>query len=145
MPGGLGKPVAPGTPGGRTHDCVESVQAGAVADAWATIDARDGWLMVVQTGRLADVEAARALQVRVERACNAHGTRRVLFDNRDTDAPDDAVRDAMFEWAVSELDRAALLLRSDLKRVRTNMDALSRRGRVRAFVDEREAVAWLIA
>jgi hypothetical protein len=146
VPGGSGEnPVAPGTPGGRTQHAAKTVQAEHVADASAAIETREGWLLVVQHGRLPDVAAARALQQRVEQACDAQGSRRVLFDNRDTEPPDDEVRDAMFEWAVNELERVALLLRSDLKRVRANMDALSRRGRVRAFVDEREATAWLIA
>ena len=117
----------------------------AVVDASATIEARDGWLLVVQRGRLGDLDEARALQQRVEHACGVHGSKRVLFDNRETEPPADDVRAAMFEWAVTELDRAALLLRSDLKRVRANMDALSRRGRVRAFVVENEAIAWLVA
>ncbi|HWB79437.1 MAG TPA: hypothetical protein VG755_30955 [Nannocystaceae bacterium] len=115
-----------------------------MVDASATIEARDGWLLVVQHGRLGDLDEARALQAKVLHACDARGSRRVLFDNRDTEPPADDVRDAMFEWAVTELERAALLLRSDLKRVRANMDALSRRGRVRAFVVEHEAIAWLL-
>ncbi len=97
----------------------------------------------MQKGRLADLGEARALQRLIEQACVQHGTRRVLFDNRDTDAPDDAVRDAMFAWAVT-LERVAILLRSELKAVRANMDAVSRRAHVRAFVDEAVAISWLV-
>ena len=108
-----------------------------------TVEPQRGWLRCVQQGRLADLDEARELQRQVEQACAQHGFRRVLFDNRDTEAPADAVRDAMFAWAVT-LERVAILLRSELKAVRANMDAVSRRAHVRAFVDEAVAISWLL-
>lgn len=146
MPGGSGETPSHRARRAGGHTCTEiGASLGPVADASATISTHDGWLLVVQRGRLGDLDEARALQAKVERACDAHGSKRVLFDNRETEPPDDEVRAAMFEWAMTQLERVALLLRSDLKRVRANMDALSRRGRVRAFVVEREAIAWLTA
>jgi hypothetical protein len=109
-----------------------------------TLEPRPGYLLVVQHGCLESLDVARDLQLRVERACAKQGAdRRVLFDNRDTDEPAQEIRESMFAWAVASFERVALLLRSDLKAVRTNMDALSRRAHVRGFVEENEATVWL--
>jgi hypothetical protein len=131
-----------GSAGGVRDRGTKIRQARGVGGETTTVEPQRGWLRVVQHGRLADLGEARALQQRVEAACARHGCRRLLFDNRDTEAPDDPVRDSMFAWAIT-LERVAILLRSELKAVRANMDAVSRRAHVRAFVDEAVAAAWL--
>jgi hypothetical protein len=79
--------------------------------------------------------------------CARAGTRRVLFDNRQTLAPEEAVRDMVWAWIrdPTQLERVALLLESSMGVVRANMTAVSQRIRLRAFNSFEEARAWLIA
>jgi hypothetical protein len=107
------------------------------------VELREGYVRVAMFGRLETVEQARREQRAVEAACAQRGDRRVLFDNRGTEAPDEAVRRAMFEWA-ARFERAALLIESEIGAVATNMSALSQRASVRAFHDERAALTWLL-
>lgn len=108
------------------------------------IELRDGYVLVAMFGRLESVEAVHKEQRAIERACVARADRRMLFDNRGTEAPDEAIRRAMFDWAAARFDRVALLLESEIGAVRTNMSALSQRASLRAFHDEADAIRWLI-
>lgn len=94
-------------------------------------------------GKLQTMAEVLAEQRAISQACAVRGDRRVLFDNRNTQAPSEALRNAMFEWA-STFERSALLLESEMAAVRTNMWALSKRAPVRAFHEERAALLWLL-
>jgi hypothetical protein len=85
------------------------------------------------------------LQEALLRAIAKHRVRRVLFDNRDMEAPSEEVRDAMIRWLDEQkaIEAAALLLRSDLIMVRTTMDALGKGVRRRGLTSMNEAIAWL--
>lgn len=100
--------------------------------------------LVRQRGRLADLSEARELQTAVLHRCSEWGVRRVLFDNRESAAPDESVRDDMWSW-ISEVDleRVGLLLTSPMGAVRANMTALSKGVKVRAFGELNEALSWL--
>lgn len=108
-----------------------------------TIELQEGYVLVAMFGRLESLEAATKEQKTIERACVPRADRRMLFDNRGTDAPDEAIRRAMFDWAAARFDRVALLLDSEIAAVRTNMSALSQRASLRAFHDEADAIRWL--
>ncbi len=100
-------------------------------------------MFVAMFGELQSMTEVLAEQRAINQACAVRGDRRVLFDNRKTQAPVEALRNAMFEWA-SSFDRSALLLESEMAAVSTNMWALSKRAPVRAFHEERPAVLWLL-
>lgn len=108
----------------------------------SVIELRDGYVFVAMFGRLESMVEVIAEQRSIARACAKRGDRRVLFDNRATLAPSEALRNAMFEWAAS-FERSALLLESEMAAVRTNMWAVSKRASVRAFHDEQLAIQWL--
>jgi hypothetical protein len=108
----------------------------------SVIQLRDGYVFVAMFGRLETLTEVLAEQRAIVGACAKRGDRRVLFDNRATLAPSEALRDAMFEWAAS-FERSALLLESEMAAVRTNMWAVSKRASVRAFHDEQLAIHWL--
>ena len=83
------------------------------------------------------------MQKAIEAAMADAGTRCVMFDNRDTQAPDEYVRAAMWSWLVNHVSRAALL--QNEKRNIKRADRTGQRNRIalRAFMDEDEAAAWL--
>ena len=100
--------------------------------------------LIHQTGRLANVADARKMQREIVERCLEWGVRRAVFDNRATIAPDDEVRELMWEWLVDvDLERVALLLESPMAVVRANMTALAKGLKVRAFAELDEARAWL--
>lgn len=108
----------------------------------SVIELREGYVRVVMFGRLESMSEVLAEQRAVTQACAARHDRRVLFDNRHTLAPDEALRDAMFDWAAT-FERAALLLESEMVAVRANMWAVARKATVRAFHEEKTAALWL--
>lgn len=85
------------------------------------------------------------LLVKVEAALGRAGYERVLFDFRGIkDRHPEQVREAMWTWAARHPGFAiAIVVDSEMARVSTNMTALSRRVRLRSFMDETEARAWL--
>jgi hypothetical protein len=94
--------------------------------------------------RLSDAGAAERLLREVDDALARTGFDRVLFDYRGVDGHAEEVREAMWTWAIDRGLRAvALLVDGEMTRVRTNMTAVSRKMRLRAFMDEDEAREWL--
>jgi len=108
-----------------------------------SLEYRNGILTVSYVGALESVDEAQRMQTAIEAACNEHGTRYLLFDNRTTTAPTEDVRDSMFKWAIGWCGRGALVLDSELAAVRMNMNALAAGGRLRAFPSVAEAELWL--
>lgn len=109
------------------------------------ISPREGYIWVVQRGRLDCIPSARGLHEQVEAALRKTRCRRAVFDNRLTQAPPPNVRDVMFDWASgASFERVALLLESELVAVRASMEALSLGRRLKAFDDAQAAVRWLM-
>jgi hypothetical protein len=80
----------------------------------------------------------------VDTALARTGFDRVMFDYRGVDGHGEEVREAMWTWAIERSLRAvALVVDGEMTRVRTNMTALSRKVRLRAFMDEAEATKWM--
>lgn len=69
--------------------------------------------------------------------------RKLLLDYRGVSGHAEEVRDAMWQWAKDGDLILAMVVDAELARVRINMLALSHRLRVRAFLDERDAMVWL--
>lgn len=107
------------------------------------IELRKGYVLVVMYGRLESLAQALREQREVARVCASRGDRRVLFDNRHTEAPAEDVRNAMFEWA-GTFERSAILLQSEMGAVRANMWAVAHKLDVRAFASEEAAERWLL-
>ncbi|MEZ4451766.1 MAG: hypothetical protein R3B09_20045 [Nannocystaceae bacterium] len=109
-------------------------------------EARVGYLLVVQEGRVGSVAEAAAFQRAVDEAMIGHGGRRVLLDNRATERPDEEVRASMWTWVTecTHFDRFALLLEGERTSQRANLTASRNRAAVVAFTDEAEALAWLL-
>jgi hypothetical protein len=105
-----------------------------------------GHVVVWQSGRLASLDEARALQKAVRSRCLRAGVRRALFDNRQTLAPEEAIRDLIWAWVrdPADFERVALLLESSMGVVRANMTAVSQKVRLRAFTSFEEARQWLL-
>lgn len=110
----------------------------------AYIETATAYVRVKMLRRIADVEEADRLQSDIERATRSAGLTAVMFDYRGVVGHDESVRSAMWEWAaVCGLQALALLVDSELSRVRMNMTALSKRVPIRAFLTEDDAMAWL--
>ena len=110
------------------------------------IEQHEEYVYIHQAGRLTDAGARRLLQ-ELEARLLASNVRKAVFDNRNTEAPDEPVRQRMWDWIENAglLDKVALILESSLTVVRTNMTALSRRVQLRAFDSVTEAATWLLS
>ena len=108
------------------------------------IEVRGDHLVVRQRGLLT-VDVALQFQKVVEDEMAKAGVRLVIFDNRQTDRPEEMVRAVMWTWLGSTtcLDRLALVLVKERNTRRANEAADRNRVRVAAFFDEQDAVDWL--
>jgi len=108
------------------------------------IEDGDQFVRVALHCRLVDSADADRLLRDVDTALARTGFDRVMFDYRGVDVHGEEVRDAMWTWAAERALRAvALVVDGEMTRVRTNMTALSRKVRLRAFMDEGEATQWM--
>ena len=91
------------------------------------VQALDGYVLV-NNERVPDVETGRKILAAVDEALRKTGLRSVMFDTRDLPPPPDAVNRVLRAWvdAGANHDRVALLVRSDLKRIASNMRAQSK-------------------
>ena len=109
------------------------------------IEPREGYVFVAQRGKATlETDVAR-MQREIERAMRSVGTRFAMFDNRDTARPDEWVRATMWSWLTESVDRAALL-QTEVRNIKRAEERGERnRVTVRAFLEEAEAEAWLLA
>ncbi len=100
--------------------------------------------MVRQRGLLT-VDVALQFQRVVEEEMSKAGVRLAIFDNRETERPEEMVRAVMWTWlgATTCLDRLAIILVKERNTRRANEAADRNRVRVSAFFDEQEAIDWL--
>jgi hypothetical protein len=103
-------------------------------------------LLVWQSGAPTSMAELLAFQCEIERIRVEGDIHRALFDNRQTTAPVDEIRDAMLAWVceAGRFDALAVVLQSEMLVVRLNMDALAQRVRMRAFDSIAAAQKWLI-
>ena len=103
----------------------------AGSDDWRIEDG-DQFVRVALHGRLDDAGDVDRLLKAVDAALT-----RTAFER-------EAVRDTMWTWASDRMLAAvAVVVDGEMTRVRTNMTALSRKVRMRAFLDESDAVQWM--
>lgn len=108
------------------------------------VEARDGYVFVWQQGLATTSAELVPLQQAVETAMAEARTKCVLFDNRDTEPPDEYVRAAMWSWLLNHVTRAAML-QNEVRNVK-RADRTGQRNRIalKAFMNEDEASAWLL-
>jgi hypothetical protein len=94
-----------------------------------------------------DERRARQILGAVDMALERSGHRAVLFDTREMPAPSDEVNNILRSWvdACRYHDKVALLVKSDLKLIASNMRAIAAKVKLRSFHDIAEAEAWLRA
>ena len=115
----------------------------AGSDDWRIEDG-DQFVRVALHSRLDDAGDVDRLLKAVDAALTRTAFERVLFDYRGIDSHGEAVRDTMWTWASDRMLAAvAVVVDGEMTRVRTNMTALSRKVRMRAFLDESDAVQWM--
>jgi hypothetical protein len=115
-----------------------------VAQDVALIEVSKGFVRVKMLRRIADVAEAETLQRQIASTAGTADVSSVLFDYRGVVGHDESVRNSMWEWASAcGMNAMALLVDSELSRVRMNMTAVSKRVPIRAFLSEHEALAWL--
>jgi hypothetical protein len=105
----------------------------------------DDHVVVWMRGCLDSLAQMRGFQHAIEAVLMKTRLRRAIFDNRDTEAPTDQIRDAMFAWVAASgcFDAVALVVESVELANRVDMNALARRVRMRAFGSIDAAAEWL--
>lgn len=115
--------------------------------ATVDVEARAGYLYMVEHGLVVTVPEVRAYTRAMERLVERHGIRLALIDARGTEGTEPApgARDAMWEWLVSGAGfrQVAFVISNEMTVARVNMLALSARANVRAFSNVPEASRWL--
>ncbi|MCS6797411.1 MAG: hypothetical protein NZ898_02580 [Myxococcota bacterium] len=116
--------------------------------ACVEIEARPGYLHVVESGRLESLDELRAYLRTLEDCIARTGLRRAIIDARGEEpgaSRPDLVRE-MWRWLGSPaaFQKVAYVLPDPLAVARVNMTALAKRRPVRAFDNVPEAAAWLL-
>jgi hypothetical protein len=106
----------------------------------------DGYVFVCNES-VPDERRARQILGAVDIALERSGHRAVLFDTREMEAPSEEVNNILRSWvdACRHHDKVALLVKSDLKLIASNMRAIAAKVKLRSFHDLSEAEAWLRA
>ncbi len=117
-------------------------------DAYVEIEARPGYLFVVETGQLKRVSDVRSYTGRLDAIARRLERGRALIDARgEIGEPPEDVREAMWSW-LSGPERAleviAFVLPTEMAVARVNMIALARRAPLRAFDSVQGAQRWLL-
>ncbi|MCR9161024.1 MAG: hypothetical protein ACE37F_11355 [Nannocystaceae bacterium] len=117
--------------------------------------ARAGYIFVPQAGYASCEAKVRRMQAEIEAALRSASSTKVVFDNRDTEAPAPWIRAMMWSWLGNhpDLTRVALIQGSDESRRRTQDRAtrawrgisMSWVGRIQimAFLSEHDAGEWI--
>lgn len=110
-----------------------------------SIEIRPDHIYVWHGGELMERDDAKRLQHEIEEAMNVAGCRRVLFDNRATKAPGEAIREFMWKWLARDdlFDRIALVLASLERREAADRRAKNESVDIRTFEDLEPARQWL--
>jgi hypothetical protein len=108
------------------------------------VEIRDGYVFVWQGGMVENEAQLRVMQEEIAGALSRAGTRVAMFDNRDTEKPDEWLRAMMWTWLLEHLSRAALLQSVERNKRRAERRGQENRISLRAFGDEDEAEAWLL-
>jgi len=110
-----------------------------------TVEARLGYVSVVGQGTVATLVDVDRLQKRLEAELQGEpAPMAALFDQRELDLPNQAVRDILWDRLIARFDRCALLVASEMLGVQANMTALLKGARFRAFNSKVMAAHWLL-
>jgi hypothetical protein len=123
-----------------------SAYAGYVILLGGEVRIGDGYVFVCNES-VEDERRARQILGAVDLALDRSGHRAVLFDTREMPAPSEEVNNILRSWvdACRFHDKVALLVKSDLKLIASNMRAIAVKVKLRSFHDLGEAETWLRA
>ncbi|MBX3274378.1 MAG: hypothetical protein KF729_29205 [Sandaracinaceae bacterium] len=119
-----------------------------LSEAYVEVEARPGYLFVVETGQLTRLSEVKRYTARLDAIARRLERTKALIDARGEvgDPPAD-VREAMWSWLTSSeraFDSIAFVLATEMAVARVNMIALSRRAPLRAFDAVQAAQRWLL-
>lgn len=113
--------------------------------AWGEIQEQREYVLVKMLS-LQNEEAAKDCMRGMDNALVSSRLRKLLIDSREITPPTPAINDMYWQWtqAGAHHDQVALVVRSDMKTVESNMRALASRAQLRSFHNLREAEQWLL-
>lgn len=117
---------------------------GATVDLEVRTEIRDGYVFVWQRGAVVTQAQLVTMQRDIKAAMDEAGTRRVMFDNRETESPDEWLRASMWTWLSENIARAALIQSEPRNIKRAERTGERNRIVIRAFHDAEAAEAWLV-
>jgi hypothetical protein len=105
---------------------------------------RKGYVLV-KDKEIPNLDIARRALDGIDSKLVEAALRKVVFDTRDMPAPPAEVNAMYWQWVIAgkNHDRVALLVKSDMKRVEGNMNALSKGVQLRSFHTIEDAETWL--
>lgn len=110
-----------------------------------SVEARPGYVSVVGHGTVATLVDADRMQQQIDAALRKRlRPTFALFDQRALELPDQAVRDIVWDHLISQFDRCALVVATEMLGVQANMTALLKGARLRAFNSKVMAARWLL-
>ena len=117
----------------------------AILGAMSEVTLAKGYVLVCNR-HIRTLERAAQVCQAIDDALLRGKVDRVLFDTRETEAPAEDVRTAMWEWVSARRHhcRCAIVAQSELTQVSGNMTARSFKAPLRSFGDLEEAERWLL-
>lgn len=108
------------------------------------IDVRGAYVSIECRGGLHSHSEVRLLQRDVHVVLRKSGRSIAVFDQRALEPFSQEVLDALWEWWTTSFTRCAIVVSSEMMSVQTNMMALVRNVRLRAFTSAVSAVNWAL-
>lgn len=116
--------------------------------AYIEVEARPGYLFVVESGALTRVSHVQRYTARIDAIGKRTDCSKALIDARgEVGDPTEEVREAMWAWLTSPdrvFEFVAFVLPTEMAVARVNMTALSRRAPLRAFESVQAGQRWLL-
>lgn len=112
------------------------------------VEARPGYLFIIETGSLETLSELRRYTARLDAMAERLERTKALIDARgEVGDPSPEIRKAMWEWLTAHertFERVAFVLATEMAVARVNMTALSRRAPLRAFDAIHAGQRWLL-
>jgi len=112
------------------------------------VEARPGYLFIIETGSLESMSELRRYTARLDAIAERLERDKALIDARgEVGDPTPEIRQAMWSWltgADRTFERVAFVLPTEMAVARVNMTALSRKASLRAFDAVHAAQRWLL-
>jgi len=131
-----------------THKDRPSNQAASqsMVYAWGEIREQSEYILVKMLSLPTEELALECIRT-MDNTLVSSRLRKLLIDSREIAPPTPAINDLFWQWTRDGVhhNQLALVVRSDMKSVESNMRALASRAKLRSFHSIREAEQWLRA